>query len=253
MTSFGTSTDRTTSASLPSRPRSAISSTTMTSPRRKRNISGHGVGFTMATVIPRCASMRARAVSEPQPSPSELIWVDNTIERPARSSRARRSIAVRRPAGTTSRSRTSFFCATKFRVALSVREVDHQSDHEPHDEPVPGFPRQTSHDVTADQDAQNRHERHERRAERPLDIRVHVPEYYYASANDHERKQRTDVHKLSQSAHVEQTRNDRGDAACENRGDVRSLKFWMDLPEHSRKQPIARHREKDSRLAHQHD
>ena len=37
---------------------------------------GHGVGFTMRAFIPRCASSRASAASEPQPSPSALMCVE---------------------------------------------------------------------------------------------------------------------------------------------------------------------------------
>src|SRR6266550_7747441 len=186
ITSFGIFNFRTASARTPSRFTSEMSSTISTSdsasalaprllasrtssPRRNLYISGHGVGFTTRDLTPIWPSSRDRAVSEPQPSPSALMWVDIATERPARSSRARRSIDSRRCWGTLRRSSTAFR-AGQLRMRSAVEEVDHEPDDHPDDEPLPRRPRQTRHHVATDQNSEDWNDRHEGSAERTRQV-----------------------------------------------------------------------------------
>ena len=50
-----------------------------------------------------------------------------------------------------------------------------------------------------------------------------------------------------------QARNNRGHDAGENRGDIGRLELRMDRGKHFRQEPVARHGEKDPRLAHEQD
>src|SRR6266550_4586798 len=203
ITSFGIFNFRTASARTPSRFTSEMSSTIRTSdsasalaprslasrtssPRRNLYISGHGVGLTTRDLTPIWPSSRDRAVSEPQPSPSALMWVDIATERPARSSCARRSIDSRRCWGTLRRSSTAFR-AGELRVRSAVGEVDDQTEDHPVDQSLPRRRRQTVHHVAADENSQYRHARYERRPERSRQVRRLVAQRDDSRAHDDER------------------------------------------------------------------
>src|SRR5688500_11492515 len=138
--------------------------------------------------MPRAASIRASAVSDPHPSPSALMCVDRTTERPALNSSARRSIASFLSLDTVSRSTTRFVTNSDSRVRLAVQEIDSKSQSEPDEEPDPGVCRQAVHHVAADQDRKDRHERDQRRTERTLYLRAHAPQHDYPGGHDHERQ-----------------------------------------------------------------
>src|SRR5438552_2660849 len=55
-------------------------------------------------------------------------------------------------------------------VFAAVSEVDAEPDHQPHEQPDPGVARKGGHQPEARQDAQDWNQRHQRRAERPLQI-----------------------------------------------------------------------------------
>src|SRR6185436_15810653 len=239
MTSFGMVRRRTASERTPSRFTSEMSSTTRTSaslrafaplslssrtssPRRNLYISGHGVGFTILERIPICPSRRASAVSDPQPSPSALMWVDIATERPARSSCARRSIDSRRCWGTLRRSSTAFR-AGQLRMGSAVEEVDHQSDDHPDDKSLPGRARQARHHVAANENAEDRHQRNQRRPERTRDVGRLVAKYDDARADDHEREERPNGDELSEQPDREQSGNDARNYARQNRRHVGRL------------------------------
>src|SRR5665811_449471 len=179
------------------------------------------------------------------------MCVDIATERPARSSCARRSIDSRRCWGTLRRSSTAFR-AGQLRVRSAVEEVDHEPDDHPVDKPLPRRLRQAGHHVAADEDAENRHERHQWGPERTRQIRRLVAQHDDARANDDECEQRSDRHELTQEADREESRDDRRDYAGENRGDIRSLEAGMDLSEDWREEPVTRHRVEDARLTHEH-
>src|ERR1700682_4707186 len=269
MTNFGILSARTASARTPSRLTSDMSRTTRTSdsfsafapsslasrtssPRRNLYISGHGVGFTMRERIPIWPSRRERAVSDPQPSPSALMWVDIATERPAGTSCARRWIDSRRCWGTLRRSSTAFR-AGQLRVRSAIEEVDRQSDDHPDDEPLPRREWQTHHHVAADQDSQNGDQRHQRRTERPREIRGLVAQHDDARADDHEREQRSNRHQLTEQPDREESGDDAGDDTSEDRRHVWCLEARMNLSEHRWEESVTRHRKEDSRLPHEHD
>src|ERR1700682_3306341 len=268
MTNFGILSARTASARTPSRFTSDMSRTTRTSdsfsafapsslasrtssPVRNVYISGHGVGFTMRERIPIWPSRRESAVSDPQPPPSALMWVDIATERPARSSCARRSIDSRRCWGTLRRSSTAFR-AGQLRVRSTVEEIDEQADDHPDDESLPRRPRKAPHHVAADEDSENRNDRYERRANWGSQVGRLVAQHDNSRADDHEREQRSDRHELAEQSDGEQSGDDSRNDTREDRGHVRRLEARMNLSEHRREQAVARHREEDSRLAHEH-
>src|SRR5689334_13899399 len=267
MTSFGIVRRRTASASTPRRLTSEMSSTTSTSasfsarapmslesrtssPSRNLYMSGQGVGLTILERMPIWPRSLASAVSEPHPSPSALMWVDIATERPARSSCARRSIDSRRCWGTLRRSSTAFR-AGQLRVAPTVSEVDHQTDDHPDDQSFPGRPWEAAHHIAANQDAEYRHQRHHRRAERTRQIRRFVAEGNNAGADDDESKQSSDRHQLPEQADWEQSSHDRGDDAGKNGGDIRSLESRMNLAEGRWQESVSGHSVEHSGLAHQ--
>src|SRR3954470_24555256 len=210
------------------------------SPRRNLYISGHGVGFTTFERIPICPSKRESAVSDPQPSPSALMWVDIATERPARSSCARRSIDSRRCWGTLKRSSTAFR-AGELRVRSAVGEVHDQTEHHPYDEPLPGRARETVHHVPADENSQNRDERNERRPERTSQVGLTIAENDDARADDDERQQRPNRDELTQQADRKDSGKEGGDDAGEDRRHVRGLEARVNFAEYGWQQTIARH------------
>ena len=106
----------------------AVSSRT-SSPSRKRNSSGHGVGFTMRTSIPRCASNRASAASEPQPSPSAFMCVDSATRRPGTNSRSSCAIAARRDSGMVRKSRTLLRHRAELKKGTAPDRLGRRSKH----------------------------------------------------------------------------------------------------------------------------
>src|SRR3954469_18761685 len=213
MTSLGIVSLRTASASTPRRFTSEMSSTTRTSasfsafapmslasrtsvPSMNLYISGHGVGLTILDRIPSWPSNRASAVSDPHPSPSALMWVDIAIERPARSSRARRSIDSRRCCGTLRRSSTAFR-ARQLRVRSAVGEIHDQTEHHPDYQPLPGGARQAVHHVPADQDSKNRDQWHEGSPERTREIGLTIAQHDDTGAHDHKSEQCADRNELA--------------------------------------------------------
>ena len=142
--------------------------------------------------------------------------------------------------------------ATDVRMLLAVGEVDDETDQQPDHQPQPGVARQAGHQPEAAQDAEDRHERNERRLEGTRDLgRAHAQDPH-AGAHDHEGEQRPDAHELAEQADREEARDDGGDAAREDRRDVRRLELRVHLAEDRRKQSVARHGEEDARLAHEH-
>src|SRR6266550_47294 len=228
---FTSEMSRTTSTSTSLRPLAPMSLASRTSsPRRNLYMSGHGVGLTILERIPIWPSSRASAVSEPQPSPSALMWVDIATERPARSSCARRSIDSRRCWGTLRRSSTAFR-AGELRMRPAVEEVDDQPDDHPDNEPFPRWKWQTRHHVPADQDSQNGNQWHQRRTEGSRQIRRLVAQHDDARAHDDEREQCSDRHKLTQQPDGKQSGNDAGDHTGKNRSHVWRLEARMNFSE----------------------
>src|SRR5512141_580142 len=197
----------------------------------------------MRTVIPREVRMRASAASEPHPSPSALMWVEIATERPARNSRARRSIASLLSFDTVRRSTTRFDGSADTRVRLAVYEVDQEANREPHKETDPCVARKAVHHVTADRDREDWHDRHEWSPERPRKLRALSAKNDDSCRNDHEGKQCSDRNQLAEQTDREESCDDSADDTGENRCDVRRLELRMNLPEHRRKQPVTRHRE----------
>src|SRR5438105_5424366 len=231
-------------------PRSLASRTS--SPRRNLYISGHGVGLTMRERIPIWPSRRASAVSEPHPSPSALMWVDIATERPARSSCARRSIDSRRCWGTLRRSSTAFR-ACQLRMRSAVGEVDHEADRHPDDESLPRGAGKTGHHIAADENSENRHDRHKWGAKRSRQIGRAVAQRNHAPTHDDEGKQGSDRHQLPQQTNREESSHDRGNDAREDSRHVGCVEFRMNLAEYRWQQTVTRHRVEDAWLAHKHD
>src|SRR6266550_4204214 len=250
---FTSEMSRTTSTSTSLRPLAPMSLASRTSsPRRNLYMSGHGVGLTILERIPIWPSSRASAVSEPQPSPSALMWVDIATERPARSSCARRSIDSRRCWGTLRRSSTAFR-AGQLRVRSAVGEVDDQADSHPVNQSLPRSRGQTVHHVSADENAENRHNRHEWGAEWARQVRRLVPQRDDTRADDHESEQGSDRHQLAEQADREESGHHGGDDSGQYRRHVWGLEPGMHLPENRRQQAVARHRIEYARLSHEHD
>src|SRR5579871_6496830 len=78
-------------------------------------------------------------------------------------------------------------------VPAAVREVDNQTQRKPDEEAHPGNPRQTGHQVAAEDHAQDWDYRHQRGFERTASIRVGVAQQPHSYAYQHEREQRSDI------------------------------------------------------------
>src|ERR1051326_908518 len=137
-------------------------------------------------------------------------------------------------------------------MANAVREVDDQADRHPDNESHLRIEWQAVNHVATDEHTQNRYEWDQRGPEGPRNVRTLIAEHHYAEANDHESEQSTNGHELTQQRDGEEAGNSSGHDASDDGGDVWRLKSRMDLAEDRRQQSIARHREKDARLAHEH-
>src|SRR5262245_3260721 len=84
----------------------------------------------------------------------------------------------------------------QFAVAESVREVQHQADHQPNPEALPRAAGQAIHDEPAARRREHAHEPHEWDAERPRPIRFRISQHEHANADEHEREQRADVRQI---------------------------------------------------------
>ena len=67
------------------------------------------------------------------------------------------------------------------------------------------------HEPAANQDAENRNERNERRLERADHVRAAASQHDHTAAHDHEREQRTDRHELAEQSNRKKSGDDRGD------------------------------------------
>ena len=126
--------------------------------------------------MPRPGGRPVRAVkAATRGRTSARIW--SAIATPSRSraltSRERASAAVRR---------------TQRAVRVAVREIEHEADEHPDDQPVPVRDRQREHQQQTTEDAENRHERIERRAERTFGVRIRPPHDEHRGADDEKRE-----------------------------------------------------------------
>ena len=79
-------------------------------------------------------------------------------------------------------------------------------EQQPDDEPPPVRPRQREHQQQAGEDAQDRHERHQGAAERPLGVGVLLAHDQHRRADDDEGEQRADVGQLEQRVERQEAR-----------------------------------------------
>ena len=89
-------------------------------------------------------------------------------------------------------------------MSPAVTEVDHKPDQQPSTQPQPIFRRQREHQEHTRKNPKDGYQRHERRAEGPMSIRMCVPHNQYRRANDHERQQRSDVYQIGKDSERQQ-------------------------------------------------
>src|SRR6185436_15678111 len=78
-------------------------------------------------------------------------------------------------------------------AAPAVAEIDGEAEEEPDAEPQPVLRRQGEHQQETGADAEERNERHERRAEGPRGLGVRPAHDEHRRADDDERQERPDV------------------------------------------------------------
>src|SRR5262245_29787028 len=132
---------------------------------------------------------------------------------------------------------------------VSVHEVDHEAERQPQREADPRDPRQSHHQVEARKNARDRHKRHPRCLERSRPRRLPLPQDEDADADEDEREQGADVREIHHLVDAREHRAYADQYAREDRRDVWRLESRVDAREAFREQPVAGHREKDSRLA----
>src|SRR5271169_3050056 len=81
-------------------------------------------------------------------------------------------------------------------VLHAVQEIDDEADREPDDKPQVGHERERVDQQPAGNNAERRHPRDERAAERAFELRALVPENNHAERYDDERCERPDIDKL---------------------------------------------------------
>src|SRR5690349_654202 len=99
----------------------------------------------------------------------------------------------------------------KHTVVTPVHEIDDEADRHPHDEPDPGIERQTSHHREADDDAEDRDERHHWRPERTLTIGLVLPQPDHTATDDHEGEEGADRYQLAEQADRKRAGDERAD------------------------------------------
>ena len=82
-------------------------------------------------------------------------------------------------------------------VRAAVEPVDDEPDVQPHQESHPGDDREAEHQVGARQDAENRKDRPQRHAERPMRVRTLDAQHQHGRADDDEGEQRADARHLA--------------------------------------------------------
>src|SRR5258708_4356700 len=78
-------------------------------------------------------------------------------------------------------------------VAASVTKVNCHANGQPYDQPDPCGKREIRHEVTRDQNSQNRHERNHGSSEGALKIGVSTADDPHARTDNHERQQSSNV------------------------------------------------------------
>ncbi len=104
----------------------------------------------------------------------------------------------------------------------------------------------------AEHDAQNRHQRHQRRLERPVQLGMPHAQHPHSSAHNRECQQRADVHQVGEPRdRQERGKQGRKDSEHDRRDPWRA-ELRMDRRGPLPQQPVLRHRVEDARLPQQH-
>ena len=135
-------------------------------------------------------------------------------------------------------------------VVPAVGEIDDQADDQPDDQARPVDPAELVHHVAVEEDAQNRNDRHPRRAERARLAGIGAAQNHHGDAHDDERQQRADIHHFSDVVDGRDAADDRGQQADQDGVLVRRAELRMDRGEEFlRQQAVVGHRVEHARLA----
>src|SRR5579864_1646889 len=139
-------------------------------------------------------------------------------------------------------------------VIAAIREIDHQADGEPNDQPRPVDPAEFVHHVAVKDDAHNRDKRHLWGAKWTRLIGIRAAENQDGDADDYESQKRPDVHHTSDIVDRNCASDDRSQQTHQNRVFVWRAKSWVDCcEEFARQEPVIGHRVKHARLPQQHN
>src|SRR5579864_830587 len=153
---------------------------------------------------------------------------------------------TRRPS---SGSGTGVRVTTEPAVTITVHEVQPETDDQPPAEPPPRRVPQSPHDEEAGGRRQETDDPGKRHSERPRTFRLLVAQHEDADAHEDEGEERPDVGQVVGLAGVAHERPRCHEDAREQRRRPRDVRARMDPGRPRWQQPVARHREKNARLA----
>lgn len=129
-----------------------------------------------------------------------------------------------------------------------IKEIHDRAEEKPYPEPFPCDQRQTGHQENTRNDSKDRKPWTEWDFKRSLAIGFFHPHDNHTQADERECEERSDIREIHHLIDVHESGKDRYDKSGKNRRNVRSLESRMYSGECFWKQPVPRHREKDSRL-----
>jgi len=121
-------------------------------------------------------------------------------------------------------------------MSAAVREIDHQADDQPDNQPGPCVRRQVLHQIAAGHDAQRRDEPDCWGTKRTRDLRIGESQHKYARANDRERQQRADGHEWAQQPYWKKSGDGHSCDVDDDLGNPWRSEGRMDHAEHGRQQ-----------------
>src|SRR5882724_3148482 len=119
-------------------------------------------------------------------------------------------------------------------VAASVTEINSHADDQPDDQADPCSKWKIRHQVTGNQDSQNRHQRHHGSSEWTLEARIATADDPHARTDDHERQQGSDVDHIAQKVDRQRSSQQSYATANHKSGNPWRAEPWMYGAEDSR-------------------
>src|ERR1700704_4193913 len=138
-------------------------------------------------------------------------------------------------------------------ILASIAEINCHADHQPYHQAHPCLPRKIRHQVTGNQNPENRHKRDHGRPEWTLKVRVATADDPYAGTNDHKGQQSSNIDHIAEQVNRQRSRQQSYAGPHHKSGNPRRTELWMHNAEYLGQQSVARHGEKDAGLAQQHD